>query len=275
MLPGKTSGEGKTMPDFETLKYGVHDGVATIELARPDKRNAVNAQMFNELGDAAERAASDPGIRVVLVKGQGPAFSAGIDITLLGQLAGTRGARFRSFVRTAQRPFHLLAQMDKPTVAAVQGPAVGAGFQLALACDLRLAAEDVRFSMLEVRFGLVPDLGGMHRLVRLVGVGRAKEIVWTTRSIEADEAERLGVVNRVVDPEMLDKEAEVFVRELAALPPIPVSLSKAFLNRAHECPLETEMEREVQAQSTCVDSEDHREAVAAYLEKRPARFTGR
>lgn len=120
------------MADFETLRYGVHEGVATIELARPDKRNAINAQMFSELGDAAERAASDPGIRAVLVKGQGPSFSAGIDVTLLGQLAGSRGARFRSFVRTAQRPFLTLAQMDKPAVAAVQGHALGAGFQLAL-----------------------------------------------------------------------------------------------------------------------------------------------
>src|SRR5687768_16653026 len=179
------------MADLETIRYGVHDGVATIELARPDKRNAINAQMFNELGDAAERAAGDTGIRAVLVRAQGPVFCSGIDVTLLGQLSGTRGARFRSFVRTAQRPFALLAQMDKPTVAAIQGHALGAGFQLALACDLRIAAEDARFAMLEVRFGLVPDLGGTHRLARLVGPAMTKEIVWTGRTIEAEEAERL------------------------------------------------------------------------------------
>jgi enoyl-CoA hydratase/carnithine racemase len=260
--------------EFETLRYGVHDGVATIELARPEKRNALTAQAFAELGDAAEKAAGDPGIRVVVVRGAGPSFCAGIDVALLGQLAGTRGARFRTFVRTAQRPFHILAQMDKPTVAAVQGHAVGAGFQLALACDLRVLAEDATLAMLEVRFGLIPDLGGPHRLTRLVGTARAKEIVWTGRKIEAEEAERLGLANRVVVPESLDKETDAFARELAASPPIPVTLTKALINRAEETPLETEMEREAQAQATCIESEDHREAVAAFLEKRSPRFAG-
>ena len=263
------------MAEFETVRYGVHDGVATIELARPEKRNALNAQAFTELGDAAARAAEDSGIRVVLVKGQGPSFCAGIDVTLLGQLAGTRGARFRTFVRTAQRPFHILAQMDKPTVAAVQGHAVGAGFQLALACDLRVVTDETRFAMLEVRFGLIPDLGGLHRLTRLVGTARAKEIVWTGRTVEMDEAERLGLANRVVVPEALAKEAEAFARELSASPPLPVTLTKALINRAEETPLETELEREGQAQAACIESEDHHEAVAAFLEKRSPRFSGR
>jgi 2-(1,2-epoxy-1,2-dihydrophenyl)acetyl-CoA isomerase len=263
------------MADFETLRYGVHDGVATIELARPDKRNAINAQMFTELGDAADRAAADPGVRVVLVRGEGAAFSSGIDVTLLGQLAGTRGARFRSFVRTAQRPYLLLAQMEKPTVAAVHGHAIGAGFQLALACDLRLAAEDARFSMMEIRFGLVPDLGGIHRLTRAIGGSRAKELIWTGRPIEADEAERLGVVNHVFPLEALEKEVETYLRELVASPPIPVSLSKSLIGRASETSLETALERDAQAQATCVETEDHREAVEAYMQKRPARFTGR
>jgi 2-(1,2-epoxy-1,2-dihydrophenyl)acetyl-CoA isomerase len=263
------------MADFETLRYGVHDGVATIELARPEKRNALNAQAFTELGDAAERASEDPGIRVVVVRGQGPSFCAGIDVALLGQLAGTRGARFRSFVRTAQRPFEILAQMDKPAVASVQGHAVGAGFQLALACDLRLLADDASLAILEVRFGLIPDLGGPHRLTRLVGPARAKEIVWTGRTLRSEEAERLGLANRVVVPEALAKETDAFARELAAAPPLPVSLTKALINRAEETPLETELEREAQAQATCIDSEDHREAVAAFLEKRSPRFAGR
>ena len=263
------------MADLETIRYGVHDGVATIELARPDKRNAINAQMFTELGDAAERAAGDPGIRAVLVRAQGPVFCSGIDVTLLGQLSGTRGARFRSFVRTAQRPYQLLAQMDKPSVAAIQGSAVGAGFQLALACDLRVASEEARFAMLEVRFGLVPDLGGSHRLARQIGPARAKELIWTGRAVEADEAERIGLVNRVVAAGALDKEADVLVREVVASPPIPVSLTKALIGRAEETSLETALERDAHAQATCIDSEDHREAVAAYLEKRPPRFTGR
>jgi 2-(1,2-epoxy-1,2-dihydrophenyl)acetyl-CoA isomerase len=263
------------MADFETIRYGVHDGVATIELARPDKRNAISAQMFSELGDAAEAAASDPGIRAVLVRGDGPSFCAGIDVTLLGQLAGTRGARLRSFIRTAQRPFLTLAQMDKPSVAAVQGHALGAGFQLALACDLRVCAEDVRLALLEVRFGLIPDLGGLHRLSRLIGPARTKELVWTGRTVDPEEAERLGLANRVVPPETLAKEGEALAREVAASPPIPVSLTKSLIGRAAETSLETALERDGQAQATCIDTEDHREAVAAYLEQRPPRFEGR
>ena len=263
------------MAEFETLRYGVHDGVATIELARPDKRNALNALAFNELAESADRAAADPGIRVVLVKGQGPSFCAGIDIALLGQLAGTRGARFRSYVRSVQRPFLTLAQMDKPTVAAVQGHALGAGFQLALACDLRVAADDAQFAMLEVRFGLLPDLGGPHRLPRLIGLARAKELIWTGRSVDAEESERIGLVNRVVVPESLDKEAEAFARELVAAPPLPLSLTKAIVNRAFETSLETDLERQGQGQAQAIKSEDHREAVEAFLEKRPPRFSGR
>jgi 2-(1,2-epoxy-1,2-dihydrophenyl)acetyl-CoA isomerase len=263
------------MADFETLRYGVHDGVATIELARPDKRNAISAQMFSELGDAAEAAASDPGIRAVLVRGAGSSFCSGIDVTLLGQLAGTRGARLRSFIRTAQRPFLTLAQMDKPSVAEVQGHALGAGFQLALACDLRVCAEDVRFALLEVRFGLIPDLGGLHRLSRLIGPARTKELVWTGRTVEPEEAERLGLANRVVPTDTLAKEGEALAREVAASPPIPVSLTKSLIGRAAETSLETALERDGQAQATCIDTEDHREAVAAYLEQRPPRFQGR
>lgn len=263
------------MAGFETIGYGAHDGVATIELARPEKLNALTARMFTELGDAVEQAAQDPGIRVVLVRGQGRAFCAGLDVTLLGQLAGARGARFRSFSRTTQRPFLLLAQMEKPTVAAVQGHAIGPGFEIALACDLRVAADDARFAMPEVRFGLIPDLGGTQRLVRLVGAARAKELLWTGRTVEAAEAERIGLANRVVPADALEKEAEAYVREVASSPPIQVSLSKSLLNRADETPLETSMEREAQAQAMALETEDHREAVQAYLEKRPPRFTGR
>lgn len=263
------------MSDFETLRYEIHDGLATIILNRPDKRNAMNAQMFAELPQAAERAADDPGVRVVLVRGDGPVFCAGIDIGLMGTLAGSRGARFRGFVRGAQKGFHVLATMDKPVVAAVQGHAVGAGFQLALAADVRVLADDAHFGMFEVKFGLVPDLGGNHRLARLVGPARAKELVWTARTVNAEEAERMGLANRVVSAETLPKEAEAFAREIVAAPPIPVSLAKGLIDRAFDQTFEAELEQAAQGQMQCVDSEDHREAVAAFLEKRPPRFQGR
>ena len=263
------------MPEFETIRYDIHDGLATITLNRPEKRNAMNAQMFTDLAAAGERAADDSGVRVVLVRGEGPVFCAGLDIGLMGTLAGSRGARFRSFVRHAQRPFRVLATMDKPTVAAVQGHAVGAGFQLALACDLRVIADDAHLGMFEIRFGLVPDLGGNHRLARIVGPARAKELVWTARAVSAEEAERIGLANRVVSGETLAKEAEAFAREIAASPPIPVSLAKGLIDRAFDQTFEAELEQAAHAQVQSVDSDDHREAVAAFLEKRTPRFQGR
>ena len=262
------------MPEFETIEYEVRDRVAHLTLARADKRNAINREMFVELGDAAEVAAADADVFAVLLAGHGPTFCAGIDLTVLSGLAGVQGAQFRAFVRLAQRPFRTLATMDKPVVAAVQGHAVGAGFQLALAADVRVAARDVRFGMLEARYGLIPDLGGMHRLARLVGPARAKELVWTARLVEADEADRLGLVNRVVDGEPLDAAAEL-IADILAVSPVPVALSKALIDRAHDTPLETELEREQHAQTICIASEDHREAIAAFLEKRPARYGGR
>ena len=263
------------MSDFETLRYDIHDGLATISLNRADKRNAMNAQMFSDLGEAAERASTDPGVRVILVRGEGPSFCAGIDVNLMSTLAGSRGARFRTWVRGAQKGFHALATADKPTVAAVRGHAVGAGFQVALACDLRIVADDMTMGMFEIKFSLVPDLGGNHRLTRLVGPARAKELVWTGRPIDAAEAERIGLANRVVSVDTLDKEAEAFARELLASPPIPVSLAKSLIDRSFDQTLEAEFEQAAQAQTMCVETEDHREAVAAFLEKRSPRFQGR
>ena len=262
------------MADYATIRYEVDDRVASLTLSRSEKRNAVDLAMFSELGDATDRAASDPEVRVVLVSGEGKSFCAGIDLNALASIDPS-GAAFQGFLRMAQRPFRNLATMAKPTIAAIQGHAVGAGFQLALACDLRLAATDAVFGMFEVRFGIVPDLGGNKPLAQLVGPSRAKELVWTGRTVDAQEAERLGLVNRVTSPESLAKEAQALAADLAAGPPLPIGLTKALINRSSEEPLETVMEREGQAQATCISSEDHREAVAAFMEKRPPKFRGR
>lgn len=266
------------MSDFETIHYVVRGGLATITLARSDKRNAVNQAMFTELGGATEKAAEDPDVRAVLVLGDGPSFCAGIDLSLIGELAGLAAQAsedkdgFHSFVRHAQRPFRSLARMPKPSLAAVQGHAIGAGFQLALACDLRVAAADAKFGMLEPRYGLIPDLGGDHRLARLVGPSRAKEIVWSTRMVEAEEALRIGLVDRVVEPGALLPEAEALARQVIQHSPTAVALVKELIERAMETPLDDEYEREAEAQTVALRGEDHREAVSAFLEGRPPRF---
>ena len=260
------------MNEFETIEYTAADGVATITLARPDKRNAINAQMFRELGEAVQAAADDVAVRAVLVEAEGPAFCAGIDLAAMGELATLAGPPFRTFVRMAQRPFALLARMPKPTLAAVRGHALGAGFQLALACDLRVVATDVSFGMLEARFGLIPDLGGMHHLARMIGPARAKELVWTARTIDAKEADRLGLANRLVDHSELPVEARALLDAVLAHSPIAASLSKALISRAAETAFETELEREADAQVQCLHSEEHRESVAAFLGRRAPRF---
>jgi enoyl-CoA hydratase/carnithine racemase len=246
------------MSDFDTIRYQVDGGIAAITLARPEKRNAVSLDMFRELGDAAETAGTDPAVRAVVVAAEGSSFCAGIDLDLLAQLAALAADTsdhpdgFRSFVRLAQRPFFALATMSKPTLAAVQGHALGAGFQLALACDLRVATTDVRFGMLEARYGLIPDLGGMHHLARLIGPARTKELVWTTRAVEAEEAERLGLVNRIAQPSHLNRAAHELLRSCMAHSDVAVSLTKALIAGASARSLEEELLREADAQATAV-----------------------
>jgi enoyl-CoA hydratase/carnithine racemase len=263
------------MGDHETITYESAGGIATITLNRPDKRNAMSSTMFLELGEATEEAAGDPSVRVVLVRAEGPSFSAGIDIAAFGELAGAGTEAIPGFVRVAQRPFRNVATMAKPTIAAVRGNALGAGFQLALACDLRVVGDDARMGMLEVRFGLVPDLGGNRPLAALVGPDRAKELIWTGRIVDADEADRLGLCTHLVPAETLDDEAAKLAAQLAAAPPIPVSLVKNLVGRAPETALDAMFESEGQAQLVCLSSRDYTEAVAAFFEKRPANFEGR
>jgi enoyl-CoA hydratase/carnithine racemase len=259
----------------ETIAYEVADGLATIALNRPDKRNAMNAVMFRELGDAATAASEDVAVRAVLVRGEGPSFCAGIDLTSFPDLFGKPAAELREFVALAQRPFAVLASMPKPTIAAVRGHALGAGCQLALACDLRIAADHAQFGILELNFGIIPDLGGNALLTALVGPARAKELIWTGRRFDAEEADRLGVVNRVVEPGDLDDEAGTLAAGLAARAPLPVRHVKALVDRATREPLDALMAAEMDAQTECLSSEDHREAVAAYLERREPKFQGR
>jgi enoyl-CoA hydratase/carnithine racemase len=179
------------------------------------------------------------------------------------------------FIQMAQRPFRLLATMGKPTIAVVQGHALGAGFQLALACDMRVASPDARFAILELRYGIIPDLGGSHHLARTAGAAVAKELVWAARTIDAAEAFGLGIVNRFVDDDRRTEEAQNLMRKVTSHSPIAVSQVKTLINRAHETPIESQFEREAVAQAACLQSEDHREAVAAFMEQRAPQFKGR
>jgi enoyl-CoA hydratase/carnithine racemase len=262
------------MSSLTTISYTVDEGLAVIALARPAKRNAMNREMFVEIADAAERAANDSNVRGLLLRAEGPSFSAGIDLTALAELAGQLD-RFEEFVALAQRPYRMLATLPVPVVAAVRGHSLGAGFQLALACDARVVATDASFGLLEARYGLIPDLGGLFHLAREAGPSRAKELAWSARIIDAREADRMGLVNRLVQPEELDDAARAFARELIRNSPVTARLVKGLVATVATVPLELELQREARAQGEALSSADHREAVAAFLEGRPPTFTGR
>jgi enoyl-CoA hydratase/carnithine racemase len=254
------------------VRYEVNGQVATITLARPEKLNAMDRQMFQELERAAVTVAADPEIRALMVTGDGRAFSAGLDVAEFGGRSDLDEAE--EVVAELQRAISALEQMPKPVVAAVNGLAVGGGLQLAIACDLRIAGEDAVFASMEMRWAIVPDLGGTERLPRLVGLGRAKELILTGRPVRAAEAERIGLVNRVVPADRLATEAAELAAGLAAGPTLAIGLAKQALNEAFERSTAEGMAAAKRMQRRTFASADHAEARAAFAERRPPRFSG-
>ncbi len=255
----------------------IADRVATVTLNRPDKLNAVSPAVFAGLAEAGRRIAADDEVRAVLIRGEGRAFCSGLDLASLqafgsGDVASGDG-NGQSATRDPQEGWRIWQTMDKPVVAAVQGYALGAGFQLALAADIRIAADDAVMSVFEITYGLVPDLGGTQFLPPIVGPARAKELIWTARRINAEEAQAWGIVNRVVPREKLEDEAGALVSDLAARPPLPIRFTKKILGD-HASSLEEGMRKEIEAQMKCISSNDMKEAVAAAFEKRQGSFTG-
>lgn len=264
----------------DVVRVDVADRIATVTLNRPDKLNAMSPDVFAGLLDAGRRVAADRDVRAVLLRGEGRAFSSGLDVASFGggglasSDGGATAASFEARIPETQESFNIWARMPKPVVAAVHGYALGAGLQLALAADIRIAADDCTWSVFEITYGLVPDLGATQRLPRLCGIGRAKELIWTARKFTSEEAERWGIVNHVVGAAELEKHATEFVRDLASRPPIPLRLSKELVNLAGMIPTEEGVRREGIAQALCIFSNDAREAVQAAFEKRPGTYTG-
>ena len=262
----------------DVVLVDIKDRVATVTLNRPDKLNAVSPAVFAGLYEAGKQVAADDNVRAVLIRGEGRAFCSGLDLASL-QAFGSGNAGNGDSDRNvdgsqAQGGFAIWQQMSKPVVAAVQGYALGAGFQLALAADIRIAAEDAVMSVFEITYGLVPDLGGTQLLPPIVGPAKAKELIWTAKRISATEAEGLGIVNRVVPRDQLDDEARAFAADLASRPPMPIGFSKKLVNDSSRMTLEEGMRGEIEAQVKCITSNDMREAVAAAFEKRQGTYSG-
>jgi 2-(1,2-epoxy-1,2-dihydrophenyl)acetyl-CoA isomerase len=256
------------VPEVEVSRDGA---VQTITLNRPDVLNAFNAELHRALA-AALREARSPEVRAVVMTGAGRGFCVGQDLTEFREAPGDIGERLRS---NYHPNILALRALEKPVLAAVNGAAAGAGLSLACACDIRIAADSATFVPAFINIGLVPDSGGTFFVHRLLGYARAFEWLTSGRRLSAAEAHAWGLVSEVVEAEALPGRAAELAAELAAMPTQGIGMTKRLLEHAETATLEEQLEREAQLQSAATQTEDFREGVAAFLEKRPPRFTGR
>ena len=264
------------MPAYETIILDTDRSVATITLNRPDKLNAIGGPMREEIADALEQIELDPELRVAVLTGAGRGFCAGGDIDNLKRLreAGDEPG-LQDILAKGKGVSRYIRSMSKPVIAAVNGPCAGAGFSLALSCDMRIASEKASFGPSFARIGLHPDWGGSWLLPRLIGTARSCELVFTGNMVSASEAERIGLANRVVPhDELLSTVAELALA-MARNPPGVLRLAKQSIYRSLTSDFETAAAAETEAQMECFRSNDFLEGVTAFLEKRKAKFTGR
>jgi enoyl-CoA hydratase/carnithine racemase len=266
----------------DLIKLKVEGEIAYVGLNRPEKRNAISGALLEALPRALDEV-DRPEIRAIILYGEGQVFSAGIDFTSLtsdtGSTSGSGGGpdlpRFRRFVRESQNALNRLETIEKPVIGALHGYVGGLGLELALACDARIAAAGTKLGMPEVRIGLVPDVGGTTRLTRTVGYARAKELIMTARLIDAGEADRIGLVNRVVAAGTQIAAAEDLAREFARNAPLAVGLAKRIIDLGHSADKTTFMELEALAQSSLLTTQDFREGATALAQRRDPTFKGR
>jgi len=263
------------MPETNELLYEVRDRIATLTLNRPDKLNAFTRAMIERWAWALGEAQRDPEVNVVIVTGAGRAFCAGGDVGRMGEGTPTPLEHKNHLWEGVHQIPKTLDVMDKPVIAMVNGLAVGAGMGMALQCDLRIASEEAKFATGYVKVGLVPGDGDAFFLPRLVGIAKALELLWTGDFVEAREAERLGIVNKVVPAGDLRQFTWELARRIADGPQIAIRLTKRLAYQSLRLDLRTHLDLASSHMAVVRDTEDHREGVRAFKEKRPAKFTGR
>ena len=260
---------------FETVLYDEDNGVANIALNRPEKLNAFDGTLHDELYTALGEAAEDEEIRCIVLRGEGRGFSAGADLAQVVKEADGDPDLGEYLRGTYSRLVERMVGIEKPIIAALHGPVYGAGVGVALACDLRVAAENTKFSVAFIKIGLMPDAGVTFLLPRVVGLGRAIEMSMLGDIVDAEEAHRIGLVDKVVAGASLSEEARNLAGRLAAMPTVALGRIKHSLYASFETDLETALEGEAEGQRFCGFTQDHKEGVTAFFEKREARFTGR
>jgi enoyl-CoA hydratase/carnithine racemase len=256
---------------YETLIIEPHDAVQLIRLNRPDALNALNARLLGELTEALDRAAADEAVRCIVVTGSAKAFAAGADIKEMSQKSYAEMFKHDVFAEAAQR----IGRFRKPIVAAVAGYALGGGCELAMLCDFIIAADTARFGQPEITLGIVPGIGGSQRLTRLVGKSKAMEMMLTGRHMDAAEAERAGLVSRVVPADRLEEEALAAAAKIAGQSALVVAMVKELVNAAYETTLSAGVGLERRLFESLFAFDDQKEGMAAFIEKRKPRFTDR
>jgi 2-(1,2-epoxy-1,2-dihydrophenyl)acetyl-CoA isomerase len=261
------------MPDYQTLLYSLEECVLVITMNRPEVYNALNEQMKKELNDAFKEAEKDPNVRCIVLRGAGvKAFCSGQD---LKEHAGLKRSLKESLEKSYNPLIRRIRTTEKPVIGMLNGVAAGAGCSLALACDLRVMSSTAKLTEVFIRIGLVPDSGSHWFLPRLVGMARAFEYAATGRDVSADEALQVGLVNKLASPEELDKVTMDWASQLAKAPTKSIGLIKRTLNKAMRVDLDALLDYEAYIQQIASETEDHKEGVTAFLEKRPAKFKGR
>jgi enoyl-CoA hydratase/carnithine racemase len=256
----------------DAVSYEVSDGVAHVTIERPEKKNAMSLEVFDQLTERAAQAGADPAVGAVVVAGRGGTFSSGIDVAVFG--GQLHDGVTPEFIARLQASYTAYEELDKPTVAAIEGYCFGGGIQLAIACHLRAVAADAELAVMEARWGLVPDLGGTWRLPRLVGLGRATELTLTARRVGADEALAMGLAEVRLDGDDPQAQAHELAARLAAGPGAlrrAPRLLRENVGRDREAALAAEAATQVR----CIEGPDFTEAITAHLEGRAPRFVGR
>ena len=257
---------------YKNIKYEVKGNLGYLTINRPKALNALNTEVLSELADALKEIEADDAVKAVIVTGEGKAFVAGADIAQMSKLNAVEG---RAMMQAGHKVMNTIDQMPKPFIAAVNGFALGGGCELAMACDIRIASSKAKFGQPEVGLGIIPGFCGTQRLYRLVGKGMAKYLIYSAEMINAEEAFRIGLVEKVVEPDALMEAAEKLANTIASKAPIAVAQAKIAINNGFDMDLKSASQLEVEATTVCFGSEDQKEGMAAFLEKRAPEWKNR
>lgn len=250
---------------YKNLIVEKKEGIAIIEINRPALMNALNSETLREFKNAIENVREDTRIKVLVITGRGKAFSAGGDI---GEMKDMNVSEARSLSRLAHDALELLENLDKPVIAAINGYAVGGGCEIIMACDFRIASENAKFGQPEINLGIIPGGGGTQRMPRIVGKAKAKELILTGDIIDAREAERIGLVNKVVPKDKLEEEVTKFAKKLMSKSPMAVAMAKSAIDKGIEMDLKRGLSYEISVFSSCFSSNEQKELMKAFLRKR-------